>query len=76
MLIKEEMLIQENEYHYLLFELMDIILVNPYDDVLNNVLIVNMQLNNEVYYLMQNINAIYNVEVHNHQLMLRLKEEN
>lgn len=76
MLIKEEMLIQENEYNYCLFELRDKVLLNLYEDDLNNVLIVNMQLNNEEYYLMQNINARYNVEVHNHQWMLRLMEEN
>jgi hypothetical protein len=70
MLIKEEMLIQENELNYLLFEQMDKVLVKLYDDDLINVLIVNKRLYNEVYYLMQNINAKYNVEVHNHQWML------
>jgi hypothetical protein len=76
MSIKEEMLIQENEYNYCLFELMDRVRLNPHDDDLNIVLIVNMQLNTEEYYLMQNINAICNVEEHNHQWLQRLMEEN
>jgi hypothetical protein len=71
MLIAEERLIQENEYNYLLFEQMDKVLVKLYDDDLIHVSIVNMQLNNVEYYLMQNIAAKYNVEVHNHQWKLK-----
>jgi hypothetical protein len=52
------------------------VLIKLYVDDLIQVLIVNMQLNNVEYYLMQNKNAIYNVEVQNHPLILMLMEEN
>ncbi len=75
-LIEEEMLIQEHEYNYSQFEQMDKVLLKRYDDDLINVVIVNRRLNNVEYYLMQNINAKYNVEVHNHQLKQIWMEEN
>ncbi len=75
-LIEEEMLIQENEYNYLRFEQMDKVLLKRYDDDLIHELIVDKRLNNVEYYLMQNINAKYNVEVHNHQLKQIWTEEN
>jgi hypothetical protein len=75
-LIEEEMLIQEHEYNYWQFEQMDKVLLKRYDDDLINVIIVNRRLNNVEYYLMQNINAKYNVEVHNHQLKQIWMEEN
>jgi hypothetical protein len=75
-LIEAEMLIQENEYNYSRFEQMDRVHLKLHDDDLIHVIIVDRQLNNVEYYPMRNINARYNVEVHNRQLKPIWTEEN